>query len=166
MDRRAPPPFPNTPDYINHSSKVLEYITQPGKTLPKELVSPRYRAYPPLEMFSFPQSPISQDGTPGQQQPIPTPRSRPGFLRRADSLVSSTELALFRRVHEAQQEALQESQYRQQVGNLSRAHLRPIMAISRINSLWWSTSTVSWVRNGTAHSIVIGKKKRSPEALL
>ena len=119
MDRRVPPPFPNTPDYVDHSSKVLEYISQPGKTLPKELVSPRYRAYPPLEMFSFPQSPINQDGTPSpQQQPIPTPRSRPGFLRRADSLVSSTELALFRRVHEAQQEALQETQYRQQVGDL------------------------------------------------
>ncbi|XP_041862627.1 leucine-rich repeat-containing protein 7 isoform X4 [Melanotaenia boesemani] len=115
MDRRVPPPFPNTPDYANHSSKALEYLNQPGKTLPKELVSPRYRAYPPLEMFSFPQSPISQDGTPSQQQqPIPTLRSRPGFLRRADSLVSSTELALFRRVHEAQQEALQEAQYRQQ----------------------------------------------------
>uniref|UniRef100_A0A3P8T1C0 Leucine rich repeat containing 7 n=1 Tax=Amphiprion percula TaxID=161767 RepID=A0A3P8T1C0_AMPPE len=116
IDRRVPPPFPNTPDYVNHSSKALEYINQPGKTLPKELVSPRYRAYPPLEMFSFPQSPINQDGPPTQQQPIPTQRSRPGFLRRADSLVSSTELALFRRVHEAQQEALQEAQYRQQVG--------------------------------------------------
>ncbi|XP_034737425.1 leucine-rich repeat-containing protein 7 isoform X2 [Etheostoma cragini] len=115
MDRRVPPPFPNTPDYVNHSSKALEYINQPGKTLPKELVSPRYRAYPPLEMFSFPQSPINQDGQPSQhQQPIPSQRSRPGFLRRADSLVSSTELALFRRVHEAQQEALQEAQYRQQ----------------------------------------------------
>ncbi|XP_077389446.1 leucine-rich repeat-containing protein 7 isoform X9 [Festucalex cinctus] len=116
MDRRAPPPFPNTPDYVNHSSKALEYINQPGKTLPKELVSPRYRAYPPLEMFSFPQSPINQDGSTSQQQqqPIPSQRSRPGFLRRADSLVSSTELALFRRVHEAQQEALQEAQYRQQ----------------------------------------------------
>uniref|UniRef100_A0A8C9Y9L8 Leucine rich repeat containing 7 n=1 Tax=Sander lucioperca TaxID=283035 RepID=A0A8C9Y9L8_SANLU len=114
MDRRVPPPFPNTPDYVNHSSKALEYINQPGKTLPKELVSPRYRAYPPLEMFSFPQSPINQDGQPSQhQQPIPSQRSRPGFLRRADSLVSSTELALFRRVHEAQQEALQEAQYRQ-----------------------------------------------------
>uniref|UniRef100_A0A3B5AP58 Leucine-rich repeat-containing protein 7 n=1 Tax=Stegastes partitus TaxID=144197 RepID=A0A3B5AP58_9TELE len=101
IDRRVPPPFPNTPDYVNHSSKALEYINQPGKTLPKELVSPRYRAYPPLEMFSFPQSPINQDGPPTQQQPIPTQRSRPGFLRRADSLVSSTELALFRRVHEA-----------------------------------------------------------------
>uniref|UniRef100_A0A7N8XFR7 Leucine-rich repeat-containing protein 7 n=2 Tax=Mastacembelus armatus TaxID=205130 RepID=A0A7N8XFR7_9TELE len=117
MDRRVPPPFPNTPDYVNHSSKALEYINQTGKTLPKELVSPRYRAYPPLEMFSFPQSPISQDGLSSQQQqPIPAQRSRPGFLRRADSLVSSTELALFRRVHEAQQEALQEAQYRQQVG--------------------------------------------------
>uniref|UniRef100_A0A8C6W0N4 Leucine rich repeat containing 7 n=1 Tax=Nothobranchius furzeri TaxID=105023 RepID=A0A8C6W0N4_NOTFU len=92
MDRRVPPPFPNTPDYVNHSSK----------TLPKELVSPRYRAYPPLEMFSFPQTPISQDGPPSQQhQTISTQRSRPGFLRRADSLVSSTELALFRRVHES-----------------------------------------------------------------
>ncbi len=123
MDRRVPPPFPNTPDYVNHSSKALEYINQPGKTLPKELVSPRYRAYPPLEMFSFPQSPINQDGPPSQQQqPIPTQRARPGFLRRADSLVSSTELALFRRVHEAQQEALQEAQYRQQVGDLLSAN--------------------------------------------
>lgn len=117
IDRRIPPPFPNTPDYINHAPKALEYISQTGKTLPKELVSPRYRDYPPLEMFSFAQSPINQDGTPNQQQPIPTPRSRPGFLRRADSLVSSTELALFRRVHEAQQEALQEAQYRHQVQN-------------------------------------------------
>ncbi|XP_076010527.1 leucine-rich repeat-containing protein 7 [Genypterus blacodes] len=116
MDRRAPPPFPNTPDYMNHSAKALEYINQPGKTLPKELVSPRYRAYPPLEMFSFPQLPITQDGLSAQlQHPIPSQRSRPGFLRRADSLVSSTELALFRRVHEAQQEALQEAQYRQQM---------------------------------------------------
>uniref|UniRef100_A0A8C4NSQ5 Leucine-rich repeat-containing protein 7 n=1 Tax=Dicentrarchus labrax TaxID=13489 RepID=A0A8C4NSQ5_DICLA len=124
MDRRVPPPFPNTPDYVNHSSKALEYINQPGKTLPKELVSPRYRAYPPLEMFSFPQSPINQDGLPSQQQqqPVPTQRSRPGFLRRADSLVSSTELALFRRVHEAQQEALQEAQYRQQVGDSQMLH--------------------------------------------
>lgn len=128
MDRRVPPPFPNTPDYVNHSSKALEYLNQPGKTLPKELVSPRYRAYPPLEMFSFPQSPINQDGPPSQQQPIPTPRSRPGFLRRADSLVSSTELALFRRVHEAQQEALQETQYRQQVGVVF------IPAVNKVNT--------------------------------
>uniref|UniRef100_A0AAX7U7R0 Leucine-rich repeat-containing protein 7 n=1 Tax=Astatotilapia calliptera TaxID=8154 RepID=A0AAX7U7R0_ASTCA len=124
MDRRVPPPFPNTPDYVNHSSKALEYLNQPGKTLPKELVSPRYRAYPPLEMFSFPQSPINQDGPPSQQQqPIPSQRSRPGFLRRADSLVSSTELALFRRVHEAQQEALQESQYRQQVSTTKQSQM-------------------------------------------
>ncbi|XP_029905622.1 leucine-rich repeat-containing protein 7 [Myripristis murdjan] len=115
IDRRAPPPFPNTPDYVNQSGKTLDYASQPGKTLPKDLVSPRYRAYPPLEMFSFPQPPINQEGPPTQsQQPTPSQRSRPGFLRRADSLVSSTELALFRRVHEAQQEALQDSQYRQQ----------------------------------------------------
>uniref|UniRef100_H2VCW2 Leucine rich repeat containing 7 n=1 Tax=Takifugu rubripes TaxID=31033 RepID=H2VCW2_TAKRU len=127
IDRRIPPPFPNTPDYINHAPKALEYISQTGKTLPKELVSPRYRDYPPLEMFSFAQSPINQDGTPSQQQPIPTPRSRPGFLRRADSLVSSTELALFRRVHEAQQEALQEAQYRHQVQNQL-----PVLSVSQM----------------------------------
>ncbi|XP_032426911.1 leucine-rich repeat-containing protein 7-like isoform X2 [Xiphophorus hellerii] len=116
IDRRIPPPFPNTPDYVNHSSKAMDYLSQPGKTLPKELVSPRYRAYPPLEMFSFPQAPINQDGPSSQQQQtISTQRSRPGFLRRADSLVSSTELALFRRVHEAQQEALQEAQYKHQM---------------------------------------------------
>uniref|UniRef100_A0A3B3VJW9 Leucine-rich repeat-containing protein 7 n=1 Tax=Poecilia latipinna TaxID=48699 RepID=A0A3B3VJW9_9TELE len=109
IDRRIPPPFPNTPDYVNHSSKAMDYLSQPGKTLPKELVSPRYRAYPPLEMFSFPQAPINQDGPSSQQQQTISTRSRPGFLRRADSLVSSTELALFRRVHEAQQEALQET---------------------------------------------------------
>ncbi|XP_032428649.1 leucine-rich repeat-containing protein 7 isoform X4 [Xiphophorus hellerii] len=116
IDRRIPPPFPNTPDYVNHSTKAMDYLSQPGKTLPKELVSPRYRAYPPLEMFSFPQAPINQDGPSSQQQQtISTQRSRPGFLRRADSLVSSTELALFRRVHEAQQEALQEAQYKHQM---------------------------------------------------
>uniref|UniRef100_A0A3B3QC61 Leucine rich repeat containing 7 n=1 Tax=Paramormyrops kingsleyae TaxID=1676925 RepID=A0A3B3QC61_9TELE len=89
-DRRVPPPFPNTPEYIN----------QPGKTLPKELVSPRvYRGYPPMEqMFSFSQPSVNEDAI---SQPFPTQRSRPGFLRRADSLVSSTEMALFRRMAEA-----------------------------------------------------------------
>ncbi|XP_055020733.1 leucine-rich repeat-containing protein 7 [Boleophthalmus pectinirostris] len=115
IDRRVPPPFPNTPDYVNHSTKAIEYLNQPSKTLTKDLVSPRYRDYPPIEMFSFPQPPQTQDGPQTQsQQPLPSQRSRPGFLRRADSLVSSTELALFRRVQEAQQEALQE-QYRQQM---------------------------------------------------
>ncbi|XP_064189428.1 leucine-rich repeat-containing protein 7 isoform X5 [Anguilla rostrata] len=91
-ERRAPPPFPNTPEYVN----------QPGKTLPKELVSPRgYRGYPPMEhMFSFSQPSVNEEII---SQPIPAPRSRPGFLRRADSLVSSTEMALFRRVAEAQE---------------------------------------------------------------
>uniref|UniRef100_A0A8C7KRR2 Leucine-rich repeat-containing protein 7 n=1 Tax=Oncorhynchus kisutch TaxID=8019 RepID=A0A8C7KRR2_ONCKI len=98
QERRAPPPFPNTPEYINH----------PGKTLPKELVSPRgYRGYPPMDqMFSYSQPSVNEENQPPQQQqpfPIPSQRSRPGFLRRADSLVSSTELALFRRVQEAQE---------------------------------------------------------------
>ncbi|XP_055778670.1 leucine-rich repeat-containing protein 7-like isoform X3 [Salvelinus fontinalis] len=98
QERRAPPPFPNTPEYVNH----------PGKTLPKELVSPRgYRGYPPMDqMFSYSQPSVNEENQPSQQQqpfPIPSQRSRPGFLRRADSLVSSTELALFRRVQEAQE---------------------------------------------------------------
>uniref|UniRef100_A0A8C9RUG8 Leucine rich repeat containing 7 n=1 Tax=Scleropages formosus TaxID=113540 RepID=A0A8C9RUG8_SCLFO len=91
-ERRVPPPFPNTPEYVN----------QPGKTLPKELVSPRgYRGYPPVEqMFSFSQPSVNEDAV---SQPFSSQRSRPGFLRRADSLVSSTEMALFRRVAEAQE---------------------------------------------------------------
>uniref|UniRef100_A0AAZ3PCJ6 Leucine-rich repeat-containing protein 7 n=1 Tax=Oncorhynchus tshawytscha TaxID=74940 RepID=A0AAZ3PCJ6_ONCTS len=98
QERRAPPPFPNTPEYVN----------QPGKTLPKELVSPRgYRGYPHMDqMFSYSQPSVNEENQPPQQQqpfPIPSQRSRPGFLRRADSLVSSTELALFRRVQEAQE---------------------------------------------------------------
>uniref|UniRef100_A0A4W5RK83 Leucine-rich repeat-containing protein 7 n=1 Tax=Hucho hucho TaxID=62062 RepID=A0A4W5RK83_9TELE len=98
QERKAPPPFPNTPEYANH----------PGKTLPKELVSPRgYRGYPPMDqIFSYSQPSVNEENQPPQQQqpfPIPSQRSRPGFLRRADSLVSSTELALFRRVQEAQE---------------------------------------------------------------
>ncbi|XP_029606984.1 leucine-rich repeat-containing protein 7-like isoform X9 [Salmo trutta] len=98
QERRPPPPFPNTPEYVNH----------PGKTLPKELVSPSgYRGYPPMDqMFSYSQPSVNEENQPPQQQqpfPIPSQRSRPGFLRRADSLVSSTELALFRRVQEAQE---------------------------------------------------------------
>ncbi|KAG9350881.1 hypothetical protein JZ751_024770 [Albula glossodonta] len=94
-ERRVPPPFPNAPEYVN----------QPGKTLPKELVSPRgYRGYPPMEqMFSFSQPSVNEEAI---SQPFPTQRSRPGFLRRADSLVSSTEMALFRRVAESQEQQL------------------------------------------------------------
>ena len=102
-ERRAPPPFPNTPEYINH----------PGKTLPKELVSPRgYRGYPTADqMFSYPgQSPVNEDPA-APQFPAQAQRSRPGFLRRADSLVSSTELALFRRVAEAQEMQMQAEQH-------------------------------------------------------
>ncbi|XP_027003131.1 leucine-rich repeat-containing protein 7 isoform X5 [Tachysurus fulvidraco] len=92
-ERRVPPPFPNTPEYVN----------QPGKTLPKELISPRgYRGYQPMDQMFFSQPPVTDDALP-QQFPAQPQRSRPGFLRRADSLVSSTEMALFRRVAEAQE---------------------------------------------------------------
>ncbi|XP_026777399.2 leucine-rich repeat-containing protein 7 isoform X7 [Pangasianodon hypophthalmus] len=104
-ERRVPPPFPNTPEYVN----------QPGKTLPKELISPRgYRGYQPMEqMFSFSQPPVNDDAVP-QQFPAQPQRSRPGFLRRADSLVSSTEMALFRRVAEAQEHQMAEHYNRPQ----------------------------------------------------
>lgn len=100
QDRRVPPPFPNAPEYGNH----------PGKTLPKELISSRgYRGYQPTEqsMFSYPQAPTNDDLVAPQFTSNPQ-RSRPGFLRRADSLVSSTEMALFRRVQEAQEHQLAE----------------------------------------------------------
>ncbi|XP_030647352.1 leucine-rich repeat-containing protein 7 [Chanos chanos] len=101
-DRRVPPPFPNTPEYVN----------QPGKTAPKELVSPRgYGRYPMDSMFPFTQPSVNEDVAPPQ---FPPQRSRPGFLRRADSLVSSTEMALFRRVNEAQELQLSEHYNRPQ----------------------------------------------------
>lgn len=104
-ERRVPPPFPNTPEYVN----------QPGKTLPKELVSPRgYRGYPPMEqMFSFAQTAVTDDAI-NPQLSVQPQRSRPGFLRRADSLVSSTEMALFRRVAESQELQLAEHYNRPQ----------------------------------------------------
>ncbi len=104
-DRRVPPPFPNTPEYVN----------QPGKTLPKELVSPRgYRGYPPMEqMFSFAQTAVTDDAI-NPQLSVQPQRSRPGFLRRADSLVSSTEMALFRRVAENHELQLAEHYNRSQ----------------------------------------------------
>ncbi|XP_051997541.1 leucine-rich repeat-containing protein 7-like isoform X7 [Xyrauchen texanus] len=104
-ERRVPPPFPNTPEYVN----------QPGKMLPKELVSPRgYRGYSPMEqMFSFSQSTVTDDAVNSQLSGQPQ-CSRPGFLRRADSLVSSTEMALFRRVAENQELQLAEHYNRPQ----------------------------------------------------
>ncbi|XP_048844464.1 leucine-rich repeat-containing protein 7-like isoform X1 [Brienomyrus brachyistius] len=91
-ERRSMPPFPSTTMYIN----------QAGKTLPKELVSPRvYKGYQPAEqMFTFSPNQISKEPVPQQYS---GQRSRPGCLRRADSLVSSTDLALFRRMVEAQE---------------------------------------------------------------
>ncbi|XP_010071890.1 PREDICTED: leucine-rich repeat-containing protein 7, partial [Pterocles gutturalis] len=88
-EKRLPPPFQLNP----------EYIPQQSKNLPQDLVSPRaYRGYPPVEqMFSFSQPSVNDEviGTPFASQ-----GARPGFLRRADSLVSSTEMSMFRRVSE------------------------------------------------------------------
>uniref|UniRef100_A0A8D1LTH7 Leucine rich repeat containing 7 n=1 Tax=Sus scrofa TaxID=9823 RepID=A0A8D1LTH7_PIG len=89
-EKRIPPPF-------QHNS---EYVQQPGKTIAKDLVSPRaYRGYPPMEqMFSFSQPSVNEDAVVNAQ--FASQGARAGFLRRADSLASSTEMAMFRRVSE------------------------------------------------------------------
>uniref|UniRef100_A0ABK0LNL1 Leucine rich repeat containing 7 n=1 Tax=Rattus norvegicus TaxID=10116 RepID=A0ABK0LNL1_RAT len=89
-EKRIPPPFA-------HNS---EYVQQPGKNIAKDLVSPRaYRGYPPMEqMFSFSQPSVNEDAMVNAQFASQGPRA--GFLRRADSLASSTEMAMFRRVSE------------------------------------------------------------------
>ncbi|KAM9686841.1 leucine-rich repeat-containing protein 7 isoform 3-T3 [Trichechus inunguis] len=89
-EKRIPPPF-------QHNS---EYVQQPSKNIAKDLVSPRaYRGYPPMEqMFSFSQPSVNEDAVVNAQ--FASQGSRAGFLRRADSLASSTEMAMFRRVSE------------------------------------------------------------------
>ncbi|XP_022436825.1 leucine-rich repeat-containing protein 7 isoform X5 [Delphinapterus leucas] len=89
-EKRIPPPF-------QHNS---EYVQQPGKNITKDLVSPRaYRGYPPIEqIFSFSQPSVNEDAVVNAQ--FASQGARAGFLRRADSLASSTEMAMFRRVSE------------------------------------------------------------------
>ncbi|XP_069088551.1 leucine-rich repeat-containing protein 7 [Pleurodeles waltl] len=88
-EKRIPPPFTLTSDYA----------PQPNKNFAKDLISPRsYRGYPPMEhMFSFSQPSVNEDTLPSQ---FSNQGSRPGFLRRADSLASATEMAIYRRVNE------------------------------------------------------------------
>nr|XP_056700340.1 leucine-rich repeat-containing protein 7 isoform X3 [Euleptes europaea] len=88
-EKRVPPPFQHTPDYI----------PQQSKNVPKDLVSPRaYRGYPPMEhMFSFSQPSVNEETVNTQ---FSSQGSRAGFLRRADSLASSTEMSMYRRVSE------------------------------------------------------------------
>ncbi|NXC16267.1 LRRC7 protein, partial [Corythaeola cristata] len=88
-EKRLPPPFQLNP----------EYIPQQSKNLPQDLVSPRaYHGYPPVEhMFSFSQPSVNEEAI---SAPFVSQGSRPGFLRRADSLASSTEMSMFRRVSE------------------------------------------------------------------
>ncbi|XP_041417268.1 leucine-rich repeat-containing protein 7 isoform X1 [Xenopus laevis] len=87
-EKRAPPPFSYNPEYAAQT-----------KTIAKDLISPRgYRGYPPLEqIFSFSQPSVNEDSVPPQ---FSNQGSRPGFLKRADSLASATEMAMYRRVSE------------------------------------------------------------------
>ncbi|CAH2311007.1 leucine-rich repeat-containing 7 isoform X1 [Pelobates cultripes] len=88
-EKRVPPPFSYNP----------EYSAQQTKTTVKDLISPRaYRGYPPMEqMFSFSQPSVNEDSHPPQ---FTNQGTRPGFLKRADSLASATEMAMYRRVSE------------------------------------------------------------------
>ncbi|XP_063154178.1 leucine-rich repeat-containing protein 7 isoform X3 [Candoia aspera] len=88
-EKRLPPPFQHTP----------EYIPQQTKSVSKDLASPRaYRGYPPMEhMFSFSQPSVNEETVNTQ---LSSQGSRAGFLRRADSLASSTEMSMYRRVSE------------------------------------------------------------------
>ncbi|XP_070795565.1 leucine-rich repeat-containing protein 7 isoform X3 [Pituophis catenifer annectens] len=88
-EKRLPPPFQHTP----------EYVPQQTKNVSKDLVSPRaYRGYPPMEhMFSFSQPSVNEETVNTQ---LTSQGSRAGFLRRADSLASSTEMSMYRRVSE------------------------------------------------------------------
>ncbi|XP_040216654.1 leucine-rich repeat-containing protein 7 isoform X2 [Rana temporaria] len=90
QEKRVPPPFSYNP----------EYSSQPTKTMVKDLISPRaYRGYPPMEqMFSFSQPSVNENSIPPQF--TQTQSSRPGFLKRADSLASANEMAMYRRVSE------------------------------------------------------------------
>ncbi|XP_059583917.1 leucine-rich repeat-containing protein 7 isoform X1 [Alligator mississippiensis] len=88
-EKRLPPPFQHNP----------EYVPQQSKNITQDLISPRaYRGYPPMEhMFSFSQPSVNEEVVNAQ---FSSQGSRSGFLRRADSLASSTEMSMFRRVSE------------------------------------------------------------------
>ncbi|KAG8545082.1 hypothetical protein GDO81_021406, partial [Engystomops pustulosus] len=88
-EKRVPPPFSYNPDYSS----------QQTKTIAKDLISPRaYRGYPPMEqMFSFSQPSVNEDSIPPQ---FTSQGSRPGFLKRADSLATAAEMSMYRRVSE------------------------------------------------------------------
>lgn len=89
QEKRVPPPFSYNP----------EYSSQQTKTMAKDLISPRaYRGYPPMEqMFSFSQPSVNENTIPPQ---FTNQSARPGFLKRADSLASATEMSMYRRVSE------------------------------------------------------------------
>nr|XP_033772703.1 leucine-rich repeat-containing protein 7 isoform X3 [Geotrypetes seraphini]XP_033772704.1 leucine-rich repeat-containing protein 7 isoform X3 [Geotrypetes seraphini] len=88
-EKRVPPPFAQNSDYV----------PQQNKNIAKDLASPRgYRGYPPIEnMFSFSQPSVNEESVAPH---FSSQGSRPGFLKRADSLASATEMAIYRRVSE------------------------------------------------------------------
>ncbi|XP_008844315.1 leucine-rich repeat-containing protein 7 isoform X3 [Nannospalax galili] len=79
-----------------------EYVQPAGKGGAKDLVSPRaYRGFPLEQVFSF--SSAAEDALPSA--PFAGQGPRAGFLRRADSLAGSAEMAAFRRAAEPHEPA-------------------------------------------------------------
>ncbi|KAJ8270139.1 hypothetical protein GJAV_G00110800 [Gymnothorax javanicus] len=100
---RVPPP-------VGYQTAVVpSFLTSPEGVPQMVRTQPRggQRGYLPGEPLLSPVG-VGGVGTMSVAPQGPTPRSRPGLLRRADSLVSSAELAVFRRAMEAQQPQLAE----------------------------------------------------------
>ncbi|XP_032884368.1 leucine-rich repeat-containing protein 7 isoform X3 [Amblyraja radiata] len=78
----------------------VDYGVQQNKNVSKDIINPRsFRGYEPMEhMYSFSQPSVNDEPVNPQ---FATQGDRVGFLRRGDSLATSTEMALHRRVNEA-----------------------------------------------------------------
>ncbi|XP_041064354.1 leucine-rich repeat-containing protein 7 isoform X2 [Carcharodon carcharias] len=78
----------------------VDYGVQQSKNVSKDLISPRsFRGYQPVEhMYSFSQPSVNDEPT---NPRFSSQGDRAGYLRRGDSLATSTEMVLHRRVNEA-----------------------------------------------------------------
>ncbi|XP_072367159.1 leucine-rich repeat-containing protein 7 isoform X6 [Scyliorhinus torazame] len=78
----------------------VDYGVQQSKNVSKDLISPRsFRGYQPVEhMYSFSQPSVNDEPT---NPRFSSQGDRAGYLRRGDSLATSTEMMLHRRVNEA-----------------------------------------------------------------
>ncbi|XP_062920280.1 leucine-rich repeat-containing protein 7 isoform X8 [Mobula hypostoma] len=87
----------------------VDYGVQQGKNTSKDIINPcSFRGYEPMEhMYSFSQATVNDEP---MNPRFSAQEDRVGFLRRGDSMATSTEMALHRRVNEAS-EAPQSDRY-------------------------------------------------------